>query len=56
MTRSDGLPRPARRTKPELYSSGDLLDSWNHNGGLAVAKGRVYVSTWDGRVYAFGLK
>jgi len=43
-------------TGKELYSSGDLLDSWNHNGGLAVAKGRIYVSTWDARVYSFGLK
>jgi outer membrane protein assembly factor BamB len=43
-------------TGKELYSSGDLIDSWAHFSGLAVAKGRVYFCTWDGRVYAFGLK
>ena len=40
----------------ELYSSGEIVDSWNHTGQLAVAKGRIYLSTWDARVYAFGLK
>ena len=43
-------------TGKELYSSGDLLDSWDHNGGMAVADGRVFVTTWDARVYSFGLK
>jgi outer membrane protein assembly factor BamB len=43
-------------TGKELYSSGDVLDSWNHYGGIAVANGRVYVTTWDARVYSFGLK
>jgi outer membrane protein assembly factor BamB len=40
----------------EIYSSGDLIDSWNHYGGLALSNGRIYVSTYDARVYAFGLK
>jgi hypothetical protein len=40
----------------ELWSSGDIVDSWSHTGQLAVAKGRIYLSTWDARVYAFGLK
>jgi outer membrane protein assembly factor BamB len=43
-------------TGKELYSSGELVDSWDHNGGIAVANGRVFVSTWDARVYAFGVK
>ena len=43
-------------TGKELYSSGDLIDSWAHFGGLAVSKGRVYFCTWDGNVYAFGVK
>src|SRR5579864_4695497 len=43
-------------TGKELYSSGDLIDSWAHFGGLAIANGQVYFCTWDGRVYAFGVK
>ena len=42
-------------TGKELYSSQKLIDSWTHYGGLAIAKGRVYVTTWDARVYCFGL-
>jgi outer membrane protein assembly factor BamB len=42
-------------TGKELWSSKDLIDSWNHYGGLALADGRLYVSTYDARVYAFGL-
>lgn len=43
-------------TGKELYSSGELLDSWDHNGGMAAAAGRIFVSTWDARVYSFGVK
>jgi outer membrane protein assembly factor BamB len=42
-------------TGKELYSSKDQVDSWNHYGGMALAGGRLYVSTYDARVYAFGL-
>jgi outer membrane protein assembly factor BamB len=42
-------------TGKELYSSQELIDSWNHYGGLALADGRLYLSSYDGRVYAFGL-
>ncbi len=38
-----------------IYSSRDLIDSWNHYGGLALSGGRLYLSTYDARVYAFGL-
>ncbi len=43
-------------TGDEIYSSGDAIDSWNHYGEISVADGSVYLSTWDARVYAFGLK
>jgi outer membrane protein assembly factor BamB len=70
-TRQGGFFLPEVRAKPvdhailyafdattgrELYSSGDLVDSWTHFNGPAVAKGRVYFTTHDGKVYAFGLK
>ena len=42
-------------TGKELYSSQELIDSWNHYGGIALADGRIYLSTYHGRVYAFGL-
>jgi len=43
-------------TGDELYSSGESIDSWNHYGGLALSNGQIYVTTYDARVYAFGLK
>ena len=43
-------------TGDEIYSSGEAIDSWNHDGGLAVSDGMVFISTWDARVFAFGLK
>jgi outer membrane protein assembly factor BamB len=42
-------------TGQELYSTKDLIDSWNHYGGLALSDGHLYLSSYDGRVYAFGL-
>ncbi|HVV44122.1 MAG TPA: hypothetical protein VHC72_02930, partial [Bryobacteraceae bacterium] len=44
------------QTGDELYSSGDAIDSWNHYGGIAVSDGVVYLSSWDARIYAFGIK
>jgi hypothetical protein len=44
------------QTGDELYSSGDAIDSWNHYGGIAVSDGVVYLSSWDARVYALGIK
>ncbi|MBV9504860.1 MAG: PQQ-binding-like beta-propeller repeat protein [Acidobacteriia bacterium] len=38
-----------------LFSSGDTMHSFSHFSGFAVAGGRVYVPTFDGTVYAFGL-
>lgn len=43
-------------TGKELYSSKDVVDSWNHYGGIALAGGQVYLTTYDARVFAFALK
>jgi hypothetical protein len=43
-------------TGEELWSSGDEIASWNHFSGLSVANGRVYIGTYDGNLYCFGLK
>jgi outer membrane protein assembly factor BamB len=44
-----------RRTGAELWSSGTEITSWNHWAGLAVANGRVYLGTFDGTLYCFGV-
>jgi hypothetical protein len=41
-------------TGKELWDSGDTVTSFTHFAGLAVANGRVYFSTYDNTVYAFG--
>ena len=43
-------------TGKELWSSGDQITSWSHWGGLSVANGRVYINTFDGVQYCFGVK
>ena len=43
-------------TGKELWSSGDQIASWNHFSGLTVANGRAYLATWDGMLYAFGVR
>ena len=43
-------------TGKQLYSSESQIESWAHFSEPVVAGGNVYVSTWDGKVYAFGLK
>lgn len=42
-------------TGKELFSSRDAMQSFTHFGGLTMANGRIYVTTFDGNVYAFGL-
>ncbi len=42
-------------TGNELYSSGDAMDSWNHYGELTLSDGRLYITSYDARVFAFGL-
>jgi outer membrane protein assembly factor BamB len=41
-------------TGKELYSSGDLVTSFLHQAGIAVAGGRVIFGTFDGTIYCFG--
>ena len=43
-------------TGEELWSSGDQIASWNHWSGLSVANGRVYIGTFDGLLYCFGIR
>jgi outer membrane protein assembly factor BamB len=43
------------QTGKELWSSGDEIKSFNHYAGLTVANGRVYIGTWDGIEYCYGL-
>jgi outer membrane protein assembly factor BamB len=43
-------------TGKELWNSGDQIASWVHWGGLSVANGRVYINTFDGYQYCFGIK
>ncbi len=42
-------------TGKELYSSGSVVSSFTHSGGLAVANGHVCFGTWDNTLYCFGL-
>ena len=44
------------QTGKELWSSGDQITSWNHWSGISVVNGRVYIATFDGGVYSFGIK
>jgi outer membrane protein assembly factor BamB len=44
------------QTGDELYSSGDQITSFNHFSGLTVVNGRVYIGTYDGTLYCFGLE
>ena len=43
------------RTGKELWSSGDTMTAWTHFSGLAIGDGKVFASTRDGAIYAFGL-
>jgi outer membrane protein assembly factor BamB len=44
------------QTGKELWNSGDQITSWSHWGGLSIANGRVYLNTFDGMQYCFGIK
>ncbi len=44
------------QTGKELWSSGNDIKSWLHFGELSVANGRVYIGTWDGMLYCYGIK
>lgn len=41
-------------TGQDLYSSAGQIDSWTHYGQLAISNGRIFISTYHGRVFAFG--
>jgi outer membrane protein assembly factor BamB len=43
------------RTGEELWSSGDQITSFNHFTSLSLANGRVYIGTYDGKLYCFGV-
>ena len=43
------------QTGKELWNSGDQIASWVHWGGLSVANGKVYINTFDGYQYCFGI-
>ncbi len=43
------------QTGKELFSSGSTLKSFAHFSGLAVAEGRVFATTFDGKLHCFGL-
>lgn len=43
-------------TGKELYSSNKLIADFTHFNEPVVVGGQVYVCTWDGKVYAFGLR
>ncbi|AFL89622.1 Pyrrolo-quinoline quinone coenzyme N-terminus [Terriglobus roseus DSM 18391] len=42
-------------TGKELWSSKEIITSFNHFTGITVANGKVYMSSYDGNVYCFGL-
>jgi len=44
------------QTGKQLYSSEKIIPSWVHYGEPVVAAGKVFVVTWDGHLYAFGVK
>ena len=44
------------RTGDVLWSSGDQMHQWNHFSGLTVANGHVYLGTYDGTLYSFGVR
>jgi outer membrane protein assembly factor BamB len=43
-------------TGKELYSSGETMPGWTHFSGISISGGKVFVTTWDSNVYAFGVK
>ncbi|MFN7920855.1 MAG: PQQ-binding-like beta-propeller repeat protein [Bryobacteraceae bacterium] len=44
------------QTGKELWNSGTQIASWNHWSGIAVANGHVYINTYDGMLYSFGIR
>jgi PQQ-like domain len=44
------------QTGKTLWSSGDQITSWNHFSGITVANGRIYLGTFDGTMWCFGIE
>jgi len=44
------------QTGKELWNSGDQIKSFVHWGGLSLANGKVYLGSFDGALYCFGIK
>ena len=44
------------RTGKQLWSSGDTMAGWTHFSGLAIGDGKIFATTRDGAIYAFGLR
>jgi mono/diheme cytochrome c family protein len=44
------------RTGKQLWSSGDTMAGWAHFSGLAIGDGKIFATTRDGAIYAFGLR
>ena len=42
-------------TGKELWSSGEQMHQFNHFSGVTVANGRIYLGTYDGTLYCFGV-
>jgi hypothetical protein len=42
-------------TGKELWTSGDAIKGFNHFSSITVANGKVYLGTYDGMFYCFGL-
>jgi outer membrane protein assembly factor BamB len=42
-------------TGKELWNSGDTITSFVHGGGLSSGISQVYLGTYDGTLYAFGV-
>jgi outer membrane protein assembly factor BamB len=43
------------QTGKELWTSGDQIKSLSHFSGITVTNGKVYLGTYDGTLYCFGL-
>jgi outer membrane protein assembly factor BamB len=43
------------QTGKTLWSSGDQITSFNHFSGITVANGRIYLGTYDGTMWCFGI-
>lgn len=44
------------RTGAELWSSGDTIAGWSHFSAPSIGDGKIFVTTHDGSIYAFGLR